>query len=547
MADSAQTSRFGHYDYIIVGAGSAGCVLANRLTEDPDIRVLLLEAGGKDDYFWIHMPVGYFKTMNNPRTDWCFKTVEEPGLNGRAIGYPRGKTLGGCSSINGHIYMRGQAHDYDTWAQLGNVGWSWNDVLPYFLRSEDQENGESDLHAKGGPLAVTNMRTSMKLLDKVAEAAQQAGIPYKADFNDGDNEGVNYFQVTQKNGLRWSAARAFLHPVKHRPNLHLVTKAQVERLVIEQGRVAGLELRVDGGELETVRSNIEVVLSAGAIGSPHILMRSGIGPGQHLQANGITPLHELPGVGQNLQDHLQIRTIFKISGLPSLNQRVNNPITRYLMGLQWALTRRGPLTMGASQMGVFTRSDPSRATANLEYHLQPLSTDKLGDPLHKFPAFTASFCNLRPTSRGSVSVDGPNANTAPLIAPNYLSTSDDQRVAIDGFRLTRHIVGQPALEPYAPEEVAPGAAVQSDEELIRAAGDLGTTIFHPVGTCKMGSDAMAVVDNRLRLQGLAGLRIVDASVMPNITSGNTNAPSIMIGEKGADLIKEDRHLSSQAA
>lgn len=547
MAGSAQTSRFGQYDYIIVGAGSAGCVLANRLTEDPSVRVLLLEAGGKDDYFWIHVPVGYFKTMNNPRTDWCFKTDEEPGLNGRAIGYPRGKTLGGCSSINGHIYMRGQSQDYDTWAQLGNVGWGWSDVLPYFLRSEDQENGASELHGKGGPLAVTNMRTRMKILDTVAEAAQQAGIPFKNDFNDGDNEGVNYFQVTQKNGLRWSSAKAFLHPVKHRPNLHLVTKAQVERLVIEQGRVAGLELRVDGGELETVRSNVEVVLSAGAIGSPHILMRSGIGAGQHLQANGITPQHELPGVGQNLQDHLQIRSIFKISGLPSLNQRVNNPITRYLMGLQWALLRRGPLTMGASQMGIFTRSDPSRATANLEYHLQPLSTDKLGDPLHNFPAFTASFCNLRPTSRGSVSLNGPDTTTAPLIAPNYLSTLDDQQVAIDGFRLTRHIVGQPALGPYKPQEIAPGAEAQSDDELVRAAGDLGTTIFHPVGTCKMGSDAMAVVDDRLRLQGLGGLRIVDASIMPNITSGNTNAPSIMIGEKGADLIKEDRRNQAQAA
>ncbi len=540
MASPSGSDRFGHYDYIIVGAGSAGCVLANRLTEDPDVRVLLLEAGGKDDYFWIHFPVGYFKTMNNPRTDWCFKTAEEPGLNGRAINYPRGKTLGGCSSINGHIYMRGQTQDYDTWAQLGNVGWGWDDVLPYFLKSENQENGASEMHAKGGPLQVTNMRSRLKILDTVAEAAQQAGIPFRADFNDGDNEGVNYFQVTQKNGLRWSTARAFLHPIKHRPNLHLVIKAHVNRLVVKDGRVTGLEMSVDGGAPETVSCSQEVVLSAGAIGSPHILMRSGIGPAGHLQANGVTPILDAPGVGQNLQDHLQIRTIFKVTGLPSLNQRVNNPITRYLMGLQWALTRRGPLTMGASHMGIFTRSDPSRATANLEYHVQPLSTDKLGAPLHDFPAFTASFCNLRPSSRGYVGLNGPEATAAPIIAPNYLSTHDDQQVAIDGFRLTRHIVSQAALQPYTPEEVAPGLQAQSDDDLIKAAGNLGTTIFHPVGTCKMGSDPLAVVDDRLRLRGLAGLRIVDASVMPNITSGNTNAPSIMIGEKGADLIKQDR-------
>ncbi len=540
MAADKASSRFGHYDYIIVGAGSAGCVLANRLTEDPSVRVLLLEAGGKDDYFWIHFPVGYFKTMNNPRTDWCFKTAEEPGLNGRAINYPRGKTLGGCSSINGHIYMRGQAHDFDTWAQLGNTGWGWDDVLPYFLKSEDQENGASEFHGQGGPLAVTNMRSRLKILDTVAEAAQQAGIPFRADFNDGDNEGVNYFQVTQKNGLRWSAARAFLHPIKHRPNLHLVIKAHVNNLTIVQGRVTGLEMSVDGGPTESVSCTQDVILSAGAIGSPHILMRSGIGPAGHLQANGVTTVLDLPGVGQNLQDHLQIRSIFKVTGLPSLNQRVNNRLTRYLMGLQWAVTRRGPLTMGASHMGIFTRSDPARATANLEYHIQPLSTDKLGDPLHSFPAFTASFCNLRPSSRGAVTLDGPGANSAPVIAPNYLSTHDDQQVAIDGFRLTRTIVSQAALQPYTPEEVAPGAAAQSDEELIKAAGDLGTTIFHPVGTCKMGSDAMAVVDDRLRLHGLAGLRVIDASIMPTITSGNTNAPSIMIGEKGADLIKADR-------
>lgn len=532
---------FGTFDYIVVGAGSAGCVLANRLTADPDVTVLLLEAGGRDDYIWIHIPVGYFKTMHNPRTDWCFKTEANPGMGGRALAYPRGKTLGGCSAINGHIYMRGQARDYDHWRQLGNPGWGWDDVLPIFRRSEDQARGEDEFHGAGGPLAVTEQRIRLPILDVFARAAEEAGIPRTADFNRGDNHGVGYFQVTQRNGLRWSAAKAFLHPIAHRPNLRIATKAHATRIAFDGRRASGLDFDV-GGVPARATARREVILAAGSIGSPQLLQASGIGPAALLKAEGVDVLRDLPGVGENLQDHLQIRPIYKVHGIGTLNERVNSIVGKIGIGLEYMLFRTGPMTMGASQLGCFARSDPGRDTPNLEYHVQPLSTDKLGDPLHPFPAFTASVCNLRPESRGRVTINGPDTRRPPAIFTNYLSVDADRQVAVDALKLTRRIVlGTSAFKPFRPEEYLPGPDVANDAQLFEAVGRISGTIFHPVGTCKMApaSDAMGVVDERLRLRGIDGLRVVDASVMPTITSGNTNAPTMMIAEKAADMIRAD--------
>jgi choline dehydrogenase len=527
----------GDFDYIIIGAGTAGCVLANRLSADPSKRVLLLEAGGNDRYVWIHIPVGYLYTMSNPRTDWCFMTESEPGLNGKVLNYPRGKVLGGCTAINGMIYMRGQARDYDHWRQLGNTGWGWDDVLPYFKRSEDHWKGKDDFHGAGGEWRVEPPRVDWEILDIFRDAAAECGIPKVDDFNRGTNEGCGYFEVTQKSGVRWTAAKGFLRPARRRPNLLVQTEAQVKRLVIEGRRCTGIEFLHKGG-VKTANAQAEVILSAGSIGSPHILQLSGIGPGEWLRDAGIEVLHELPGVGGNLQDHLQLRLVYKVKNTLTLNERAKGIFGRAGMAWEYALFRRGPMTAAPSQLGCFARSDPSFDTPNLEYHVQPLSLDKFGEALHPFPAFTASVCNLRPTSRGHVRIRSAEPSTHPAIQLNYLSTEEDRRVAADAIRLTRRIVGAEALRRFEPEEYRPGPEFQSDAELAKAAGDIGTTIFHPVGTCKMGpaEDALAVVDPELRVHGLEGLRIADASIMPTITSGNTAAPTVMIGEKAADLV-----------
>jgi len=536
------TTTLGTWDYVIVGAGTAGCVLANRLSADPDVKVLLLEAGGKDDWIWIHIPVGYLYCIGNPRTDWCYRTEPDPGLNGRSILYARGKVLGGCSSINAMLYLRGQRRDYDGWAQLtGDPSWSWESVLPIFKRSEDHHLGASDAHGAGGEWRVERQRLSWKILEAFREAMIQAGLPKLDDFNRGDNEGCAFFEVNQRRGVRWSATKGFLRPAMNRPNLTVMTDALVKRVRLHGKRALGIEL-LRGGEEAFAPARVETILAAGAIGSPQILQLSGVGPGAALQALGIPVAHDLPGVGENLQDHLQLRMVFKVKNAVTLNQRANSVWGKAMMGLEYALFRTGPLTMPPSQLGGFARSDPSQATANVEYHIQPLSLEKFGDPLHPFPAVTASVCNLRPTSRGHVRIKSPDPRAHPAIMLNYLSTPEDRKVAADALRLTRKIAAQPALARYEPQEFKPGLDVQTDAELAKAAGDVGTTIFHPVGTCKMGlaTDRAAVVDSRLRVHGLDRLRVVDASIMPTITSGNTNSPTLMIAERGSDLIREDR-------
>ncbi|WP_298826726.1 GMC family oxidoreductase [uncultured Piscinibacter sp.] len=552
------------YDYIVCGAGTAGCLLANRLSADRSKRVLLVEAGGKDDYVWVHIPVGYLYCIGNPRTDWLYATDPDPGLNGRSLRYPRGKLLGGSSSINGMIYMRGQARDYDHWESLGNEGWRWEDCLPFFLKHEDFHKGADAFHAApgfdptgaraGGEWRVERQRLRWEILDAFAQAAQQAGIPARDDFNRGDNEGVGYFEVNQRAGVRWNATKAFLRPVQRRENLQVWTGAHISRLLLahrdSEGswdgsrRVVGVEVLPQGGP-EPIHARLreggEVILAAGAIGTPQILQLSGIGPADLLQRHGIRVEHELPGVGENLQDHLQIRAVFRVDGVTTLNTLASSWWGKARIGLEYLLKRSGPMSMAPSQLGAFTRSDPSRPHPNLEYHVQPLSLDAFGQPLHRFNAFTASVCNLNPASRGSVRIRTPDCADAPSIAPNYLSTDEDRRIAAESLRLTRRIVAQPALARYEPREFKPGVQFRSDEELARLAGDIGTTIFHPVGTAKMGpaSDPLAVVDARLRVHGVAGVRVADASIMPTITSGNTNSPTLMIAERAAQWIAGD--------
>ena len=564
------------FDYIIIGAGTAGCLLANRLSADASKRVLLIEAGRKDDYHWVHIPVGYLYCIGNPRTDWLYQTEPADGLNGRRLRYPRGKVLGGCSSINGMIYMRGQSRDYDQWAAItGDARWSWEHSLPYFKMHEDHYLGANELHgAKGTPSEVVKQGQSLyhqalrhrnvggewriekqrlrwDVLDAFAQAAVQAGIPATDDFNRGTNEGVSYFEVNQKSGWRWNTAKAFLRPTCYgRPNFEMWTAAQVAKLHIDtqaDGSIACTGVDVwNGKERVQAVARQSVVLCAGAIGTPQLLQLSGIGPAALLQQHGIKPLVDLPGVGANLQDHLQIRAVFKVKGVKTLNTMANSWWGKAAIGLEYLLHRSGPMSMAPSQLGAFTRSDPSQAWPNIEYHVQPLSLDAFGEPLHIFPAFTASVCNLNPSSRGTVNIQSADFNAAPLIAPNYLSTDEDRRVAADSLRVTRRIAAQPALAPYQPEEWKPGTQFQTDDELARLAGDIGTTIFHPVGTVRMGrlDDPLAVVDSELRVRdgrgGLVrGLRIADASVMPTITSGNTNSPVLMIAERAAELLAMD--------
>ncbi len=533
----------GPFDYVIVGAGSAGCLLANRLSANPDMRVLLLEAGGKDDYFWIHVPVGYLYTIGNPRTDWCYKTEPDPGLNGRSLGYARGRVLGGCSSINAMIYMRGQKSDYDHWAALGNKGWSWDEVLPYFKRTEDYQHGADELHGAGGELRVEERRVNWEILDAWREAAAECGIPKIEEFNRGDNSGNAYFQMNQRRGVRWSNTKAFLRPVMHRPNLTVLTHAHVKRIRVQTlgflKRATGVEFSLGPRGNQFAEARGEVILAAGSIGSPQILQLSGIGPGALLQELGINVEHSLPGVGENLHDHLQIRMMYKVKNVRTLNERANSLFGKMAMGLEYLFFRTGPLTMPPSQLGAFAKSDPAQPSANIEWHVQPLSLDKFGSPLHPFPAITPSVCNLRPTSRGHVRIKSPDPNAHPAIMLNYLSTMEDKKVAVDSIHITRRIMQAKALAKYQPEEFKPGPDFKTDLALMSAAGDLGTTIFHPVGTCRMGHDELAVVDERLRVRGIAGLRVIDASVMPRITSGNTNAPTTMIAEKGAEFVKED--------
>ena len=527
----------GSYDYVIAGAGSAGCLLANRLSADPAVSVLLLEAGGADDWFWIDVPVGYLYTIANPRTDWCYKTEPDAHLAGRSIHYARGRVLGGCSSINAMIYMRGQREDYDHWAALGNEDWAWDDVLPLFRKLEDYEHGATDGYGAGGELRVEDPRVRWEIIEAWREAAAECGIPPVKTFNGGDNFGCAPFQMNQKSGRRWSATNAFLRPVQGRTNLTVLTGAFIRKIRFSGTKAEGLEYLKDG-TASFARANRETILSLGSIGSPQILQLSGIGPHDLLNQFQIETIQDLPGVGENLHDHLQIRMQYKVKNVRTLNEMTHSLFGKAAMGMEYLFRRTGPLTMPPSQLGAFAKSDPTQPTPNIEWHVQPLSLDKFGDPLHPFPAITPSVCNLRPTSRGWVRIKSPDPAAYPEIRLNYLSTPEDRKVAVDGMRFTRRIMASKALQKYEPEEFKPGKRANTDKELEQAAGELGTTIFHPVGTCKMGSDPLAVVDDALRVHGVERLRVVDASIMPRITSGNTNAPTYLIAEKGARMILE---------
>jgi len=531
------------FDYIIIGAGSAGCVLANRLTSISSNKVLLLEAGGKDNYPWIHIPVGYYKTMHNPKTDWCFKTEPDETMNNRSINYPRGKTLGGSSSINGLLYIRGQEQDYDTWRQLGNAGWAWKDVLPYFLKAENQERGQSEFHNNKGPLSVSDQRIKLDILEVFMNASEEVGIPKVKDFNKGDNFGCGYFQVTVKNGLRCSTSVAYLKPIKNRNNLKIETNAHVKNINFKNTKATGVSYWKNN-QLIKISAKKEIILSAGSIGSPHILQASGIGDPFKLKQHGVSIISKSLGVGKNLQDHLMMRPVYKVKNIKTLNKKINSLIGKMMIGMEYIFFRRGPMTMGASQLCGFAKSDPTRETPNLQFHIQPISTDRLGGKkLHDFHAFTPTVANIRPTSKGEINIVSSDTRDSPKIKMNYLSTPEDRSVTAEGLKLIRKIVLETeSFKKYEPEEFRPGINIKDEEELVKAASDYAQTIFHPVGTCKMGSDENAVVDDRLRAHNLKNLRIVDASIMPNITSGNTNAPTIMIAEKAADMIIEDSKL-----
>ena len=529
------------FDFIVVGAGTAGCLLANRLSANGKYTVALLEAGGSDNYHWVHIPVGYLYCMGNKRTDWLYKTTKQKGLNGRELNYPRGKVMGGCSSINGMIYMRGQANDYDQWRQMGNEGWGWDDVLPYFKNMEDSYEGENKFHGSGGEWKVNQQRLSWEVLDSFKDATIEAGIPQVDDFNEGNNFGVSYFKVNQNDGLRWNTVKAFLKPVKNRKNLRVISKCEVSKIILKNKKAKGVKV-FRNGKSEEIYVNREIILSSGSIGSPKILELSGIGNPNILSKLGIDTEVESKNIGENLQDHLQLRVIYELENAKTLNQKANSFIGKLGIGLEYALKRTGPMSMAPSQLGLFAMSDKSHETPNLQFHVQPLSLDKFGEPLHNFPGLTASVCNLNPQSRGNVHIVSKDYKIAPSIDPNYLSAEQDKIVAAQSIKLARKIISQPAMKKYNPKEYAPGIQFQSEDDLKKVAGDIGTTIFHPVGTCAMGTNVSSVTDSNLKVRGVEGLRIADASIMPTITSGNTNAPTLMIAEKASEMILKSNKI-----